>query len=312
MKQVITSVLTLLFLCLPAALARPSNSRLSAKELIKAEQLIVQLEQLDEFISTGPDSAQYKARIAKLSDGFSRTVASLPDGDVKTDMSTAVYWFAQLGLSLNHRTGNVSSVMNCSSERPGVYQKLCESTAGSVRDFLWAKSRLHMSWAKAGIAFQKTGKVCRPLDDIAVERKIDQALAAHVIELLKTLENEVIVYQSLGDFEASGKLARVPFPVFKSHLQKASAASEGILSWLPQNTLKVEISNALHSFQDGAYWWEQIDQPRIMVKVSELVSPDITRPAAGQAFLTTVPYTIAINWRHGSKYLKRAEQMMNA
>lgn len=302
----------MLFLGLPAVFAQPANSRLNAKELSKAEQLIVQLEQLDDFINTGPDSEQYKVRIAKLSDGFGRTVASLPEGDVKTDMATAVYWFAQLGLNLNHRTGNASSIMNCANERPGVYQKLCESTSGSVRDFLWAKSRLHMNWARAGIAFQKTGKVCRPLDDIAVERKIDQTLAARVIELLKTLENEVIVYQSLGDFEASGKLARVPFPVFKSHLQKASADSEGILSWLPQNTLKVEIGNALHSFQDGAYWWEQIDQPRMVIKVSELVSSNITKSATDGAFLTTVPYTIAINWRHGSKYLKRAEQMMNA
>jgi hypothetical protein len=311
MPRLLTPTISLLLFCAVAACGRPANSDLSPKDLAKAEHLITQLEQLDNYINTGPDSAQYKARITKLSDGFNETVASLPDGDVKTDAATAVYWFGQLALNLNQHAGAAASETQCTNERPGVYQKLCLSAAGSTRDFLWAKSRLHISWAKAGIAFQKTGNLCSPLDDIAVERKLDQTLAARVIDLLKALETQVIVYQSLGDFETNGKLARVPFSTFKKQLLSVSADAENILAWLPQNTLKSEIGNALHSFQDGAYWWEQIDSPRV-VRASDLVPSDYNRSGSEVALLTTVPYTIAVNWRQGCNYLKHAEQMMNS
>ena len=312
--RLLIALLTPLFVLPLVAYGQSHGSRLEEKQLSKAERLIQQLEQLDNLMNSGPNTAQYKARIAKLSNGFSRTAAGLPESDVKTDLGTAVYWYDQLALNLNHSavsgSGSASVEERCGFERPGAYQKLCEATSGSARDLLWAKARLHMNWAKAGIEFQKTGKVDRPLDDVAFERKLDQMLAARIIESLKVLERQVIIYRSLGDFEASGKLARVPFAVFKQDLQKVSADAESMLSWLPQNTLKNEISNALHSFQDGAFWWEQIDQPKV-VKVSDLASGFVSRSASDTVLLTTVPYTVAINWRHGSKYLRRAEQIMN-
>lgn len=308
------ALLASLFLLPLTASGQSTVSRLNAKQLAKAESLIQQLEQLDHFMSSGPDIAQYRTRIAKVSGGFVGAASSLPEVDVKTDMATALYWYEQLALSLNHvaasNSGSATGEERCSYERPGAYQKLCERTSSSARDLLWAKARLHMKWARAGIAFQKSGNVDCPLDDIAVERRVDQQLAARIIESLKVLEKQVIIYRSQGEFEASGKLARVPFAVFSQDLQKVSADVESILSWMPQNTLKNEISNALHSFQDGAFWWEQIDQPRV-VKVSGLAFRESSRSAANTALMTTVPYTVAINWRHGSKYLHRAEQMMN-
>jgi len=314
MKRLLISLLTLLFLMPLAVYAQATNPRLSAKQVAKAEHLVSELGQLDAFMNTGPDSAQYRTRIRRLSDDFRRVAVSLPESDVKTDVATAVYWYEQLALNLNHDSISKSPGPSVEGfgdkERPGAYRKLCEGTAGSARDLLWAKARLHMNWARAGIVFQKTGKVDRPLDDVAVERRIDQVLAARIIESLKVLESEVIIYRSLGDFEANGKLARVPFAVFKQDLQRVSADVESALSWLPQNMLKVEISNALHSFQDGAFWWEQIDQSRV-VKVSDVAPKDLHQSPSTAALLTTVPYTIAINWRHGSRYLQRAEQLLN-
>src|SRR6266511_481050 len=46
----------------------------------------------------------------------------------------------------------------------------------------------------------------------------DQVLAARAILLLKRLDDDVIVYRSLGEFEESGKLARVSFDAFKTEL----------------------------------------------------------------------------------------------
>jgi hypothetical protein len=122
------------------------------------------------------------------------------------------------------------------------------------------------------------------------------------------LESEVVVYNSLGDFEASPKLVRVPAERFTSDLQKVSADVELILSWLPQNRLKNELANALFSYQDGGLWWRKIYQPRV-INVSDLVSPAIRTPS-DTAYASTVPYTVAINWRQGSKYLKRAEDTL--
>ena len=42
----------------------------------------------------------------------------------------------------------------------------------------------------------------------------DQMLAARAIAALKRLDRDVLVYRSLGDFEESGKLARVSCDAF--------------------------------------------------------------------------------------------------
>jgi hypothetical protein len=51
----------------------------------------------------------------------------------------------------------------------------------------------------------------------------DLVLATRTITALKRLDAEVMVYRSLGDFEVDGRLARVPFDVFKKDLQEVTA-----------------------------------------------------------------------------------------
>jgi hypothetical protein len=82
-----------------------------------------------------------------------------------------------------------------------------------------------------------------------------------------------------------------------------------MLSRLSQSRLKTEISNALDSYRDGAFWWQKIDQPRV-VHVSALTATDFNRTPSDTAFLSTVPYTVAIHWRQADRYLKRAEELM--
>jgi len=306
----LTLLATVLILPL-AAFGQTPGVRLKARQLARAEQLLSELEQFDTSMNSGPGTAQFKARAAKLSNSFTRNGGGLPESNIKTDLATAVYWYEQLALNLNHSTATrpVNVSFQCEGERPGAYQRLCECASGSTRDLLWAKARLHLGWARAAINFEKTGTIERPLDDVAVERKIDQMLAARVIESLKILESKVLVYRSLGDFERSGKIARVSLADFKKDLQKLSLEAEGTLAWLPQNLLKSELSNSLHSFADGAYWWEQIDQPRV-IRVSEMAARDLYVSAPQAALLTTVPYTVVVHWRHGSAYLQHAEQLL--
>jgi hypothetical protein len=153
-------------------------------------------------------------------------------------------------------------------------------------------------------------------DGLISKSKIDadatdeRILAARSIAALRRLDNDVLVYRSLGDFEANGKLARVSFEAFTDDLNKVTAEVEPVLSRLPQSRLKSEISNALDSYRDGAFWWEKINQPRV-VHVSALTATEFNRTPSDTAFLSTVPYTVAIHWRQAGKYLKRAEALMN-
>lgn len=138
----------------------------------------------------------------------------------------------------------------------------------------------------------------------------DRILATRAIAALRRLEDDVITYPSFGDFEAGGKLARVPLETFQSHLQETTAEVEPMLNCITNDRLKIELSNALASYRDGAFWWERIYQPRV-VHVSALNSNQINRAPADAAILATVPYTVAIHWRQAAKYLKRAEQLPN-
>jgi hypothetical protein len=138
----------------------------------------------------------------------------------------------------------------------------------------------------------------------------DRILAGRAIAALRRLEDDVITYRSLGDFEAGGKLARVPLETFQNHLQETTAEVESILGPITNDKLKIELSNALASYRDGAFWWERIYQPRV-VHVSALNYNQTNRAPADAALLATVPYTVAIHWRQAAKYLKRAEQLQN-
>jgi hypothetical protein len=149
-----------------------------------------------------------------------------------------------------------------------------------------------------------------PIAQLEAVAPEENPLAARSIAAVKRLEKDVLVYRSLGEFEANGRLARVSFEAFTDDLGKVTAEVEPILSRLPQGRLKTEISNALDSYRDGAFWWQKIDQPRV-VHVSALTSTDTNRTPSDTVFLSTVPYTVAIHWRQAGRYLKRAEAMMD-
>src|SRR5262252_4137035 len=113
------------------------------------------------------------------------------------------------------------------------------------------------------------------------------------IEALKRLEADVIVYRSLGDFEAVGRLARVPLPVFEARLREVSAELEPLLDRMPAVKARLDLTNALDSYRDGLFWWRQIDQPQV-VNVSALAYADSNQTPANAAFLSSIPYTVAI------------------
>ena len=130
-----------------------------------------------------------------------------------------------------------------------------------------------------------------------------------VIAALKRLDQDVIVYRSLGDFQENRKLARVSLQTFQEELSEITREVQPVIMRMPASKLRAKLTNALDAFHDGAYWWQQVDQPRV-VHISALAASDIPRSSADAAFLETAPYTVAIDWRQAHAYLTQAELLV--
>ena len=138
----------------------------------------------------------------------------------------------------------------------------------------------------------------------------EMTAAARSIVALKRLEKDVLIYRSLGDFEGNGKLARVSYQAFRNDLNEVATEVEAQLARLPESKLKAELGNALASYRDGEFWWQKVDQPRV-VNVSALAATRDSRAPSDTALLSTVPYTVAIHWRQAGRYLRSAERLVN-
>jgi hypothetical protein len=146
--------------------------------------------------------------------------------------------------------------------------------------------------------------------EVESEASEEMVFAARSVFALKRLEKDVLVYRSLGDFEANGKLARVSYLAFRNDLDEVTAEVETMLVRLPQSKLKIELANALASYRDGEFWWQQIDQPHV-VNVTAKPGTGSNQTPSNTTFSSTIAYTVAIHWRQANRYLRRAEQLMN-
>lgn len=143
------------------------------------------------------------------------------------------------------------------------------------------------------------------------EKPDEIALAARSMRALKRLEKDVLIYRSLGDFEANGKIARVSYQTFRNDLNEVSREVGLMLSRLPQSKLRTELGNALASYRDGEFWWQQIDTPRV-ANVTALNATVRCPSRTDTACQSSVPYTVTIHWRQANRYLKRAARLMNS
>src|ERR1051326_2175097 len=133
--------------------------------------------------------------------------------------------------------------------------------------------------------------------------------AARAIDSLKRLQQDGIVYRSLGEFEDGRQLARVPLRTFEAELMEVTGELENILVRMPPGKLKIQTRNSLACYRDGAFWWRKIDQPRV-VSVAELSYTEREASPANQALLSSIPYTVAVNWRLAARYLNQAERTL--
>src|ERR1043166_4452054 len=79
----------------------------------------------------------------------------------------------------------------------------------------------------------------RPNSQIIEDATADQVVAARAIFLLKRLDDDVIVYDSVGNFEASGTMARVSFETFQRGLLEITPELQKLVSsYLEQVSLE--------------------------------------------------------------------------
>jgi hypothetical protein len=310
------SLIIILYLCWSSITvdAQAGPVKLSEKQQAKAERIIGGLEQLEILASGSPRSDQYRAAVRKASVGIEEEADKLPESDIKTDLLTALYLYEKVSSDWERLETQRPPESRCANERQGVDLSLCRETDGPQRVCLWNKARRHTGWARAVLQSGKGLKndsLARALHEMRAERKLDMTLAREALETLKELEDEVIVYGSLGDFEEGRALARVSFENFREHLQRVSPVVRHLLCWLPENRLKLEIRNALLSYMDGGFWWSKVYRPAV-INVAGARFAEAEQTLLESAYLSTDLYTVAINWRQGSQHLKRAEEMLNA
>lgn len=292
--------------------AQHRSSELTAGHLAKAEKVIALLERLDGLALDDELSldAQAAAR-RKLLSSIRRDLSAIPDSDLKIDLATALLFYEREESRSGKQEQVHASSVRCENERPGMYRKLCETTQGGARSLMRSKARLHTGWARATLDRQKGMKDTlteSALNEMKAERQLDAELAESAVRVLMRLEDDVLIYRTLGEFMESGKLAQVSFERFNADLEETRRTVGAALCWLPESRLKSELRNAMLSYLDGRFWWKQVYRPKVIYAGNSYTAETATPLRA--ADLESAKYTVVINWRQARQYTSRAAQIL--
>lgn len=272
-----------------------------AGELKKAERILVKLSEL-QTASTNPTS--YRAIVRRFYPQLFASVANLRQGDLKTDLSTAVFLYEKA----DHLERGEEAT-DCRDEVRDFYRKLCLAHGGPTRlQLLLAKAQLHSAWAKALLRFYRgegDSLTAAVVAEIRNERVIDLALAERVVAVLKTLDAEVNSYSSLGEFEEQGTIAKVSYEKLSKDFETAARTIRPLLSSLPRNLLSYQLQNALNSYGDGLFWWQKTHHrgtaAEAVVSAGDWTEPAPQRPLDFDA--ASLNYTVICNWRKARRHM---------
>lgn len=290
-----------------AALAHEESPR--AADVKKAEKIIVKLRRVEQ---AGDDFGAYRRAVESVYPNIFDEVASLGDGNLKTDLSTAVFLY-EAAYRL-WRAGD-TSVSNCDSESRDLYRKLCrEQTTGTRSRLLRAKARLHTRWAESQVAHargQRDAKTLSAVAEMRAERSFDLALAARAVEALRSLECDVRAYDSLADFEESRTPANVSFKEFTERAAEHLHALDRALASLPRSSVRQSIQNARNSYRDGLFWWQKTEG-RDSLTISADALAEVDQLDAARINTEAARYTVVVNWRNAARYTSRAEELVRS
>ena len=283
---------------------------LREKDVRKGEEIVAALRRLERLAAT--DLQGHRALAGKLYPGLFVKVSELREGDLKTDLTTAVFLYEQ---ALSEPEQSAGAAFDCAGELREVYARACaEDNSETAAEFLRAKARLHTAWADAVIKSHRgaaDAATSAALEELRAERRNDLALAERALASLKTLEEEVHVYASRAEFERGAALARVSFERLSEDAASALGAVDRILQSLPRGPLFYPLYHARNLYSDGLFWWRKTyRRKRVVVEVNSFSGPDDARSLNMDP--EAVDYTVSVNWRNAARGARRAQQLIEA
>ena len=240
-RVVLLTLLCLLVFAGRVAHASAQGRAPGNKELKKAEALLSKLRRLEEA-APGPDSFERGAR--KLYPGLYAGVSALRDGDLKTELSTAVALYESA-----LRAGLEGGAPDCAREMREAYARLCRE-ASDRAGLLRAKARMHARRAEARLLYargERGGATLETLSAIPAERATDCALAEEAIYVLEGLVTDA------GDGVRAGRAPANP----RGRVENLAGRLEQldrILASLPRDRERQLLREARDAFRDGLYW----------------------------------------------------------
>lgn len=291
----------------------PRDPAPSASDLAKAELIITKLRRLAEATEAAQkDSRAYESVVKKLYPGLFAEVGELGEGDLKTDLATAVFLYESASRAPRDA---VASGDACRDEVRDVYLRLCrENAEGGRASVLWAKARLHARWGEGALGHalgRRDSETLKAVSEMRAERAVDLALAARAVAALKGLEGDVNAYRSLAEYEEGRAVAAVSFERFSEKAADAFRTVDRLLASLPRGPARRLIHNARNSYRDGLFWWRKTQRRNsLTVSADALAEEDPLGAASIDA--TAADYTIVVNWRSALKYTAQAERLVRA
>jgi hypothetical protein len=287
-RVALLTLLCLLVFAGRAAHASAQGKALSGKELKKAEALLSKLRRLEE---ADPDS--FTKAAAKLYPGLYASVSGLRDGDLKTDLSTAVALY-ESALRAGLEGGGAAS--DCARELRETYARLCRESAGRRVGLLRAKARLHARRAEAELLYargERGDATLEALSAIRAERATDRALAEEALYVLEELATKA------GDTRAAA--GRV------ENLTDRFEQLDRILASLPFNRSRRLLGEARDAFRDGLYWQLKAAPARaLVVNANSFAEYDALPPLGLRA--DDADRTALANLRAALKFIGKAKE----
>lgn len=281
---------------------------LRPRELALAERV---LHRLDVMLgaTSGPEGASaLRTAYKKFYPDLLIDTAGMRDGDLKTELDTAVFIFERLARDWQMLGGLKA---NCEAQRGDTYLPLCLGLHdGSERGLLLAKAKLHTRWGRALV------KHARGLDDAATHKLLSElkearrtdlifadAALAHCRRLGLLFKARTASAGSDEDFVglAEDTLLR------KNAAQLINEADLYVAS-LPRSSLRYRLEAALAAYRDGLFWLDRLGRTAARVipldKMIETTHDRLGTPPE------SVRAALSANLIRGRRYTNKAESAL--
>ena len=264
-RVALLTLLCLLVFSGGAARASAQGHKPGSKDLKKAEALLSKLRGLEEAAS---DPGSFARAARKLYPGLYAKVSGLREGDLKTDLSTAVALYES---ALRAGAEGGGGAPDCSREMREAYARLCREAAGRAA-LLRAKARLHARLAQVELLYARGDRGDATLEAVSAaraERGTDRALAEEALHVLGEMAAEAgggaTAFADARASDLAGRLEQL----------------DRILASLPRDRARGLLREARDAFRDGLCWKLKSAPSRALVVDANSFSAPDTLPRLG-------------------------------